>query len=180
MHLKTLVIAIVAILTSLSCKNEVSNSASATGKAQETEKIFKAGDTITLNSMQENTRESLAYLKTLVGKKPSDVQLFAKAEMKKRISKIMEGDYADFESSWLIDTPLQEDNEIIYTYACKTKDCLSHRYILIFDTMINAINIYKLEGRDMRSYVEDKTVLGMPHKAQKWFDEIVESHMKIK
>lgn len=178
MNFQRLLIFTIFCLGFASCKQKESGISNSNPSSNDTIS-YKSGDTIKLGSLDENTRGSLAELSTYVGKKPSEVDLFSKAGIKDRIKKIMKDEYAQFESSWQADTPLQADAEILYTSACKSGDCKGSEYIIIFDTQINAINLYQFNSNNMRSYEEDNLILGLPRKVQDWMDGIVESHLSL-
>jgi hypothetical protein len=135
---------------------------------------FGAGDSITLKSLSDNNRGSLADLVQYVGKKPNQIG--------ERISKIMGNAYGNFQRDWNTETPIEKDAEMLYTSGCKTGNCINSRYVVVFDTKINAINVYSFSntGQRMRTFEEDKIFLALPYKGQDWLDAIVEEHMSAK
>jgi hypothetical protein len=178
---KIVIVSLISIFC-LSCKP---NKATTTVEAQKTDPSkteYGAGDSITLKSLADNTRGSLADLVQYVGKKPSEVQLWSKNNISERISKMMGSAYGNFERNFNVETPIEKDMEMLYTSGCKTGACINSRYVVIFDTKINAINVHSFSdsGQRMRSYEEDHILLALPYKAQDWFDIIVSEHMAAK
>jgi hypothetical protein len=169
---------VIASLLFLACKPKTD--ADATAKTTEEvakDGISKAGDTITLPSLQDNNRPSLLGVLELVGQKPSSVQLFDKMDIGARMKKFMGSNYDSLIKNWNEDTPLEKDGDIVYTSGCKTANCAEYQYIIIFDTKIQIINVYTFEGKKMRTFEEDNTITGLPYKCQDWFDAIIQKHI---
>jgi hypothetical protein len=179
MKFKLVYIVFLLLISINACKQKENSNEGNLTTLQDSTSNYNNGDTIQLSSLQNNNRASLAEIIPFVGKKPSEVDLFSKMGLRDRIKAIMKDQYAAFESSWQDDTPLQAKGEIVYTSACKSGDCMGAEYIIIFDTKVNAINIYQLNSNKMRSYEEDNLILGLPYDVQDWLDVFVEKHMKV-
>ncbi len=117
-------------------------------------------------------KSELKALEKQVGKLPSEAGLFTNFGLAERIEKVMGKDYQDFKETWVKETPIKKDGEILYTSGCQIDVCKANRYILIIDMLQNGINIYNFKHDKGRSYEEDNTIIGMPFKLQDDFEKI--------
>ncbi|MBK8625853.1 MAG: hypothetical protein IPN86_09915 [Saprospiraceae bacterium] len=106
-----------------------------------------------------------------VGKKPTEVQLFSKSDLLKRIEKLLGEDFADFKADWNNESAIMKDGEILYFVGCKATACAENKYFIMLDLTDNNINVIQIKNGRPRSF-EEGAVIGMPEKLATDFEKI--------
>jgi hypothetical protein len=115
--------------------------------------------------------QSIKELENFIGKKPSQVQLFEKFDLNKRIEKVLGSELAEFKSDWNDETPIFKDGEILYFTGCKTGACAENKYFMMLDLVENNFNIINIRNGRPRSF-EEGAVIGMSDKVAEDFEKI--------
>lgn len=115
--------------------------------------------------------KSIKELENFIGQKPSQVQLFEKFDLNKRIEKVLGSELAAFKSDWNDETPILKDGEILYFTGCKTGACAENKYFMMLDLVENNFNIINIRNGRPRSF-EEGAVIGMSDKVAEDFEKI--------
>ncbi|NOQ91331.1 MAG: hypothetical protein GQ552_01285 [Flavobacteriaceae bacterium] len=94
------------------------------------------------------------YFNALLGKYPTQVNLFQNEILTSRLKSINRFDYDALIANWNTETPITIENQIIHSSGCKAHDCPSSGYELFIDLKNDNINIYHFRGNTLRVYTE--------------------------
>jgi hypothetical protein len=162
------------VVSIIACKPSGSSDPKIAKSTQDS--IMGASDTartIVFEDTTQSNRASIADLAGMVGKKVSEVGLWDKYGIGSRIEAFMGKDkYSTLRKDWNEETPLAKDGQVMYATGCRAGTCKDSKYILVFDLKQNGINVYHFSGADLRSFEEDKTIIGMPYLMQDWYDKV--------
>lgn len=145
---------------------------SCTGKKKPAEKTVEQQDTIPLaieKSTPENTgltNHALMFLGEEKGNYPSAFGMLQNEELKSRLSELMKKESDELFEFWNVETPLEVENNIVYTSGCQQHNCPLHHYVLVVNLALNSINVYAFENNQLKLYTE-KGVLELPEKFAK-------------
>lgn len=118
---------------------------------------------IKINTEPENKKQletnneaipELFFLNELLGKYPTQINLFDNTVLTGRLKKIEKLDFERLIAYWNVETPLTRENQIIHASGCKQHDCPSNGYELFIDLKNDNINIYHFSGNTLRVYKE--------------------------
>jgi len=163
MQLKFISFLLMLFLISCSSKKESSTSSQAT-----------AADSAALVLNEANgspNAQSIKELENFIGKKPTEVKLFEKFDLNKRIEKVLGNELAEFNSDWNDETPILKDGEILYFTGCKKGACAENKYFMMLDLVENNFNIINIRNGRPRSF-EEGAVIGMSDKLAEDFEKI--------
>ena len=94
------------------------------------------------------------YFNALLGKYPTQVNLFQNEILTSRLKNINRFDYDALIANWNTETPITIENQIIHSSGCKAHNCPSSGYELFIDLKNDNINIYHFRGNTLRVYTE--------------------------
>lgn len=94
------------------------------------------------------------YFNELIGKYPTQVNLFQNEILTSRLKNINRFDYDALIANWNTETPITIENQIIHSSGCKTHNCPSSGYEFFIDLKTDNINIYHFRGNTLRVYTE--------------------------
>ena len=94
------------------------------------------------------------YFNALLGKYPTQVNLFQNEILTSRLKNINRFDYDALIANWNTETPITIENQIIHSSGCKAHNCPSSGYEFFIDLENDNINIYHFRGNTLRVYTE--------------------------
>lgn len=113
-----------------------------------------------VNDIGKSAFEDLQYVEQYLNQMPKEAKLFEQKDLTARLKSLLKTDFDAFMADWQNESKLKKDGEIIYAIGCKSDDCFSSRYVLIFDLLDNNINIYHYNFKKTKTY-EEKSIIGM-------------------
>lgn len=110
-------------------------------------------------------------LEQYVGKKPTEVDLFSQYNLKERMIKLIgENGFNEMMTDWSLESPIKEDDRIVYFTGCNATNCPANRYFIMLDIADPNINIVNYRFKSSRSY-EESSVIGMTDKLANAFEQ---------
>ena len=94
------------------------------------------------------------YFNVLLGKYPTQVELFKNEILASRLKNINRFDYDALIANWNTETPITIEDQIIHASGCKAHNCPSSGYELFIDLKNNNINVYHFRSNTLRVYTE--------------------------
>ena len=110
----------------------------------------------TSSQMEVNSKsipDSL-YFNVLLGKYPTQIELFKNEILASRLKNINRFDYDALIANWNTETPITIEDQIIHASGCKAHNCPSSGYELFIDLKNDNINIYHFRSNTLRVYTE--------------------------
>jgi hypothetical protein len=124
------------------------------------------------NSLEkERTQPDLSFLIELIGKYPTQENIFKNKILTKRLSEINDFNFDKMVQNWNKETPISMNDQIIHSSGCKDSDCASNGYELFIDLKNDNINVFYFRGNTLRVYTE-KDWIALP--------KIFEDELEIK
>jgi len=117
-------------------------------------------------------KKELKNIEAAHGKSPSEVKFFDTYALMPRFEKMLGKEFDAFKTDWNTGSTVEYDGEVVYFYGCKKDKCKENRYLILIDVTLNTINIYNFKGSNVRTYEEDKNVIGMNDKVADYFEKI--------
>ncbi len=112
--------------------------------------------------------DNLQFLKQLNGKYAYREKLFDNAGIKKRLEKLLGGQYEYFiKSIWQVETPMKVENDFFYAWAMQAHSGGDPSATLLADIHTNMLYVEIIKGGHTTTYAEDgsKTV---PKELKEW------------
>lgn len=156
-------------LTLFACKNTPATTSEPTVSNEvQTEQAAPTADA------NPNDKPSMADAGQYVGKKPSEVDLFSKYNLEKRIEQMLKGEYQNFVESRTEESVINKDGEILYFVVCKASSCPANKYFVILDMLDTNVNVISIRGNLPKSY-EESAIIGMTDKIANYFQRTLGS-----
>lgn len=157
-------------LFAFSCKNTDTKMTEGSGTANDSTATSVNSDVKNIDGA-ELVDSKLKEVVSMEGKLPSDIDLLNTYELLPRLEKMMGEQFKNFSKDWGQQTPLKKDGDIMYTGGCKSDNCKSVKYFLIFDTKTDNVNFYYVKDGAATAFGE-KSVIPLTPKITDDFDKI--------
>lgn len=117
--------------------------------------------------------EDINDLRQYIGKLPSEVNIFEKHNIGKRIEKVLGKNHGMFRQFWNVERPIKEDTDILYFSACKKSGCDESVYYILIDLLRNNLNVIHLTFPRPFSF-EEGAIIMIPPKIAAEIDAVLE------
>ena len=124
-------------------------------------KIDIPADLIEDSAQAINGESELFFMRNLVDKYPTQVDLFRNEILLNRFKNMDRFNTENLVANWNTETPLAIEDEIIHSSGCQDNDCPNNAFELFIDLKNDNINIYNFKGNMLRIYKE-KELIDLP------------------
>ncbi len=112
---------------------------------------------------------SLAFLNSLKDKYPHDIKLLDNEVLKTRLQKMLGAEYDYMRSIWEVETPIEIENGMVYTWAMQAHSGGDPGAVIMADIPKNAL--YVAIRKDGKAKIYSENGSAAPQRMQDWADE---------
>lgn len=109
------------------------------------------------------TGHALMFLKEEKGSYPRASGILENEELKSRLQFLLKEEMDSLLAFWNVETPIQNENDVVLVSGCQQHNCPAHQYFLVVDLNLNSINVLVFKHSDLIIYAE-KDLLELPGK----------------
>ncbi len=116
-----------------------------------------------------NASGNLAFLAGLKDKYPHEIKLFDNEILKTRLQQMLGSQYDYLRSIWEVETPVEINNGLMYTWAMQAHSGGDPGAVLMADISKNVLYVAIRKEGEVKTYSEDGSAV--PQRLQDWADE---------
>jgi len=107
------------------------------------------------------TGGGLKQLKDLAGKRVREIELWDSQDIDARLGKLLGAEYADMKATWLVESPITADGDILMMAGCEQNNCDNNQYVIFADVAKDNINVQHIKNGATEIYKE-KDEIALP------------------